>query len=72
MIDDLWVKLPKDALQRVVADVLLEELCLRMDVPGIPGRQVVDDGHLVALRAEAVGDVRANESSAAGNENSHR
>ena len=71
VIDDLWAKLPKDALQVRVADVVLVELCLRMDVLGITGRKIVDDGHLVALGTEADGDVRADEASAAGDENSH-
>ena len=44
-----------------LADVVLDELRLRVDVLAAPGGQVVDDGHVVAARHEGVDEMGADE-----------
>ena len=54
-----------------VGDVELCELRLLRDVVARPGREVVDDEHLVASLDEGVGHVRADEPGSAGHDDSH-
>ena len=67
VIDDLGLELLKDLLQLRVADVVLVQWDSAIEVGSSTHGQVVNHDYLVALRAEAVGDVRADEPGPAGN-----
>ena len=54
-----------------IADVVLHKAGRGVDVLPPSGRQVVDDGDLVAARDERVHDVRADESRTSGDDRSH-
>ena len=59
-----------------LGDIVLDELELRVadqvdDVAAMPGQQVVDADHLVALGQETLAKVRADESRPAGDDRSH-
>ena len=71
VVHDLWLEVFEDLFQGVVTDVVLVELDGWVKIGGIASRQVVDNGHLVAFGAKAVGDVRANEARTAGDKNTH-
>ncbi len=71
VIDDIWAKVGENFVQGFVSDVALVEGDRRVEIGAIAGGQVIDDGHLVAQRSKAVGDVRANESGSASHEDSH-
>ena len=66
----------KTATRRLaVADVELVELDPAapgaLEVLGLAGREVVDDGHLVAAVEQGVDEVRADEAGSAGHERTH-
>jgi hypothetical protein len=71
MIDDVGSKVFEDLGQRLVADIVLVELDSWVEVGRVAGRQIVDDRDFVPLRAEPIGDMRADKASPAGDKNSH-
>ena len=54
-----------------LADVVLDELRLRVDVLAAAGGQVVDDGHVVAARDERVDEMGADEARSTGDDRPH-
>ena len=71
MVDHVRAEVGEDLVERCIPNVALVELDGRIEIGAVAGGQVVDHGHLVALGAKAVGDVRADEPGSASHENSH-
>ncbi len=71
MVDDLGPKIAEHLLERLIPNIAFVELGLGVQIGRIAGGQVVDNRHLVPSTEEPIDDVRANETRATGNENTH-
>ena len=71
MADDVGAAIECAVEQIGVRDVQLLESGAVRNVRLLPGRQVVDDDHLVASSEEGVGHVRADEARATGDDHAH-
>ena len=73
MVDAVDRPVDLERLDVVVADELVLRVAFEVgDVLALPGDEVVDADHLVPLSQEQVGEVRAKEPGAAGNEDTHK
>jgi hypothetical protein len=63
---------PKQLVDPGRVEIHLVEAGVRLHVLDVPGRQVVEDDHLVAVGQQPVGDMRADEAGAPGDEDFQR
>src|SRR5215212_7243000 len=69
MADHVGTQLVEHGEQVRVAEIGFDEVRARRDVRAAAGGEVVDDAHAPAALEKGVGDVRADESGATGDEN---
>src|SRR5262249_20333206 len=71
MAEDLRPLAAKEVGDAGILDIELIELRLRVEIVALPGRQIIEDRHLMSRRQKCIHQMRADEARASSHQNLH-